>query len=164
MHINHITLSTGHCCRSIRPEVDDDTIALLHPWLIAAIASVEIMPLPVPELSHYGARVIKQVGLVVTIYAPRGPHTKGQPHPGEHVPIVTLGIAQRSREAKELWDSFAAHFGPTRAAMPTTPYCMVALHQNIMAFPDAIAWLGDLERCIAWAWITRNPAIGVIDA
>lgn len=158
-YINHITLSTGHCRRSPRSEVDDATVQLLYLWLVRAIASGAIEPLPVAALSHFGARVIKEVGLVVTLYAPRGPHTKGQPHTGEHVPIATLGIAQRSREAKELWDGFAKHFGPTRATMPTTPYCMVAMHENIVTVMDALDWLGDLERCIAWAWVTRNPAI-----
>ena len=80
------------------------------------------------------------------------------------VPIVTVGIAQRSREAKELWSSFETHFGKPKAVMPQAPYCMVELHPNMMAFPDALEWIGDLERCIAWAWISRNPAIGAIDA
>lgn len=161
-YLNHITLATGHCRRSPRHEVDDATIAILHPWLQTAIHSGRIEPLPVAPLSHYGARAIKQTGLVVTIYAPSGPRTPGRPHTGEHVPIATIGIAQRSREAKDLWGLLVANFGAERhATMPEAPWCAVAIHGNIVAYPQANRWLGDLERCIAWAWITRNVSLRV---
>lgn len=160
MYTNHITLTTGHCRRSSRTEVDDATVALLHPWLLTAIRSGQIEPLPVPALSHYGARAIKEIGLVVTIYAPRGPHTIGRTHTGNSLPIATLGIAQRSREARDLWALLVANFGATPGTKaPDTPWCAVALHDKLMDYPDALDWLGDLERCIAWAWITRNPVI-----
>lgn len=163
MYINHITLSTGHCRRSLRSEVDDAALALLYPWLAVAIASGEIEPMPVAALSHYGARVIKEIGVVVTIYGPSGPHVTGQPHAGEHLPIVTLGIAQRSREAGDLWALLLANFGAKAGIKtPTTPWCAVALHDALVDHQDAMAWLGDLERCIAWAWVTRNPKIGVV--
>jgi hypothetical protein len=28
-----------------------------------------------------------------------------------------------------------------------------------MPIAGDIGWMGDFERCVAWAWITRNPAI-----
>lgn len=159
-YINHITLATGDCRRSPRAEVDDATLAVLIPWLKQAIASGNIEPLPVPPLSHYGARVIKKTGLVVTIYGPRGPHTPGQPHSGESLPLVTLGIAQRSRESGDLWAMLQANFGGKPGVKaPATPWVAVSIHDNIVAYLDALQWLGDLERCIAWAWVTRNPAI-----
>lgn len=163
-YINHITLATGHCRRSPRHEVDDATLQLLVPWLQAAVVSGRIEPLPVAPLCHYGAKAIKEIGLVVTIYAPRGPHTPGVPHAGDHVPIATIGIAQRSREARDLWGMLVANFGVAQGGdMPAAPWCAVALHPNAIAFPDAIGWLGDLERCIAWAWITRQPALREAD-
>ncbi len=161
-YLNHITLSTGDCRRSPRAEVDDETLALLHPWLTRSLASGRIEPLPVAPLSHYGARVIKEIGLLATIYGPRGPHNPGAPHPGEHVPIVTLGVAQRTREADDLWAHLVANFGAQNGiAMPAAPWCAVVLHQNIVAFSEAAEWLGDLERCIAWAWITRHPGLAI---
>lgn len=156
-YINHVTLSTGHCRRSPRAEVDDATVQMLYPWLLKAIESGCIEPLPVAPLSHYGARAIKEIGLVVTLYAPRGPHTQGQPHTGEHLPIATLAIAQRSREAGDLWAMMVASFGAARGATrPETPWLAVALHDNIVQFLGALEWLGDLERCIAWAWVDRD--------
>lgn len=158
--INHITLSTGHCRRSPRSEVDDATLALLHPWLERTRTSGNIEPLPVAPLSHFGARVIKEIGLVVTIYGPRGPHTPGKPHSGEWLPLVTLGIAQRSRESGDLWAQLVANFGTRPGVIaPSTPWVAVAIHDTIGGYLDALQWLGDLERCIAWAWVTRNPAI-----
>lgn len=159
-YINHITLATGDCRRSPRAEVDDATLAVLVPWLKKAIASGNIEPLPVPQLSHYGARAIKETGLVVTIYGPRGPHTPGQPHSGESLPLVTLGIAQRSRESGDLWAMLRASFGGKPGVKtPAAPWVAVSIHENIVAYLDALQWLGDLERCIAWAWVTRNPVI-----
>lgn len=161
-YINHITLSTGHCRRSPRAEVDDATLRLLYPWIERARASGKIEPLPVPALSHFGARVIKDIGLVVTIYGPRGTHTPGQPHSGEWLPLVTLGIAQRSRESADLWAMLVANFGNSPGASVTaTPWVAVAIHETIGGYIDALQWLGDLERCIAWAWITRNAAINL---
>lgn len=163
-YINHLTLSTGHCRRSPRDEVDDATLALLHPWLLAALSSGAIEPLPVDALSHFGARVIKDIGLVVTLYAPRGPHTPGRPHVGEWLPLVTLGVAQRSRESAELWAALVANLGAKPGTtIPSTPWVAVAIHDTTGGYLDALQWLGDLERCIAWAWITRNPSLREAD-
>lgn len=162
-YINHITLSTGHCRRSPRSEVHDETLDILVPWLNQARSSGDIVPLPVAPLSHFGARVIKDIGLVVTIYGPRGPHTPGQPHSGEWLPLATLGIAQRSRESADLWASLQANFGgKPGVTAPATPWVAVAIHDTIGGYLDALQWLGDLERCIAWAWVTRNPALGEV--
>lgn len=161
-YINHITLASGRCRRSPRAEVHDATLAIIAPWLNKARATGSIEPLPVAQLAHYGARVIKDIGLVVTIYGPRGPHTPGRPHSGEWLPLVTLGIAQRSRESADLWAALRANFGGYPGlGPPPTPWVAVATHPTLVAHSEAAQWLGDLERCIAWAWITRNPALRI---
>ena len=33
------------------------------------------------------------------------------------------------------------------------PACVVRLHATIAADPSTWSWLGDFERCLAWAWI-----------
>lgn len=159
-YINHITLSTGHCRRSPRSEVSDATLDILRPWLLDLVESAGKSPLPVAELSHFSALAIVEVGLVVTIYGPSGPYISGRPNKTDGAPIVTIGVAQRTRQGSELWSKLSKHF-VTVAGLepPSTPWCAVALHENIMAFPDAAEWLGDLERCIAWAWVTRHAAI-----
>lgn len=162
--INHITLTTGHNRVSPRDEVRDETIKILHPWLERVLGSDVPVPLPAESLAHYGAKaVLEDTGLVLTVYAPRGPHIKGKPHRGEMVPIVTMGLAQRPDGAAVLWQQMLDVFGAAQGAeMPPTPWCAVALHPALNQFIDAAEWLGDFERCVAWAWITRNPALGII--
>lgn len=164
-YIRHITLTTGHCNRSSRAEVDDATLAVLAPWLVKAVASGAPQPLPVDDLSHYSAVAFTDGGgLVVTIYAPSGPHVPGQSSRPGGTPLVTIGVAQRSRHGGNLWAMMVASFGAAAGlAKPQEPWCAVALHPAVALHEDAARWLGDLERCIAWAWITRRPLLGVVD-
>lgn len=159
MYINHITLTTGHLVRSERAGVADQTLEAVSPWLRAAIDAGRPVPLPVHELAHFSARaMMSEGGLVVTIYGPAGPYQAGKPHAGEHIPLVTMAAAQRSRHGAPLWHQMVAAFGAkTGLLRPAEPWCAVALHPSIAGYPDAAHWLGDFERCIAWAWITRNP-------
>lgn len=155
MYINHMTLLTGENRRSPRSEVDDQTINRLYPWLHGVIRSGKIEPLPVEGLRHYRAKAFVEVGLVVTVYG-----LNGACEMCGFSPIVTLAVAQRSRQARYLWEMFAERFEVKEGTkMPATPWCAVALHPNIIEFKDALSWLGDFERSVAWAWITRHPDI-----
>lgn len=158
-YINHITLSTGHTRRSPRNEVGDEPLRLLVPWLNDMLVGQIPLPLPVPNLYHYSASAtVDGGGLVCTIWGPAGPHTPGLPYAGEAIPIITLGVAQRSRHGEDLWARMVANFGAAASAKcPSEPWCAVALHPGMAMYPDSSEWLGDLERCIAWAWITRAP-------
>lgn len=158
-YINHLTLNTGHLARTSRADVSDSALAILSPWLRAAISSGPPAPLPVAELCHYSAQTLVENGaLVVTVTGPAGPHKPGQPHPGATMPLVTIGVAQRSRQAAPLWSMLTTAFGnPRSVRMPADPWVVVALHPTLAKYPDAAHWLGDFERCVAWAWITRNP-------
>lgn len=162
MYINHITLTTGHIARTSRADVADATLAVLVPWLLDVVAKPGHHPLPVPALSHYSMQAIYYgAGFLATIYGPRGPHTPGKPHAGDTIPLVTLGIAQRSRHGADLWALMVDDFPVAEGAQrPSEPWCAVALHDGLAAHREAAMWLGDLERCIAWAWITRNPQLG----
>lgn len=164
MYLNHITLTTGHARRSDRAEVSPRTTALLAPWLDAAANSGVLRPLPVPELSHFGGQVIVQDGsLVVTVSAPVGPHQQGKPHTGQTMPLVTLGVATRSRQAGPLWSMLTGAFDAASGLkQPSAPYCAVAIHPSIAAYTGPTDWLGDFERCVAWAWITRNPELRAV--
>ncbi len=159
MYINHITLSTGHIARTSREDVAPDVTKLLAGWLPDTISSGKAHPLPVAELSHISAHVFVQDGaLVVTVSAPVGPHTQGKPHTGQAMPLVTFGVAQRSRQGAPLWDMLIMAFGCKPGLQPPdTPYCAVVVHPGIAVYAGPVEWLGDFERCCAWAWITRNP-------
>jgi len=151
-YITHLTLSTGHARRSPRDEVGDDTLQLLVPWLRKAAATGERLPLPVAELAQYGLIAMASDGaLIATVDA------------GVGVPLVTIGVAQRSRQAAGLWANLASIFDvPPGLSPPRAPWCAVALRPALLDHPQASEWLGDFERCLAWAWITRNPQLGSV--
>lgn len=159
MYINHITLTTGHNARTSRADVSDEVLAVVAPWLAGIINSGVLHPLPVPALSHLSARASVEAGsLVVTVFAPAGPFVPGSVSRGKDMPLVTFGVAQRSRQGAELWPQLVQAFGATdKIRRPAEPWIAVALHDGLVAHINVIGLLGDFERCCAWAWITRNP-------
>ena len=164
MYINHITLNTGYLARTQRADVPPEVTALLAPWLQGIANSGQAHPLPVPELAHISAQAfVQDGGLAVTVSAPVGPHSPGRPHAGAVAPLVTFGVAQRSRQGAALWALLIRAF-PVKQGLqqPEAPWLAVALHPSAAAYTGALDWLGDFERCIAWAWITRNPVLGAV--
>lgn len=161
MYINHTTLTTGHNARTSRADVADDVLAIVAPWLQSIVGAGQKSPMPVQALSHFSAiAYVQDGGLIVTVYGPDGPHERGQPANAD-IPLVTFGVAQRSRHSEPLWAMLLANFDhPEGIKQPGTPWCAVVMHLSIMAYADAIDWLADFERCVAWAWITRNAQMG----
>lgn len=159
MYINHITLNTGHIARTNRSDVAPAVTALLAKWLPATINSGKTHPLPSPDLSHFSAQCFVQDGaLVATVSAPAGPHQQGKPFAGRTMPMVTFGVATRTRQGAPLWGMMIKAFDcKPGLQQPDTPYCAVAIHPSITIYKGPVDWLGDFERCVAWAWITRNP-------
>lgn len=159
MYLNHITLSTGHNARTSRADVSPTVTQLLANWLPGIINSERAHALLIPELSHFSVQAfVQEGGLVVTVSAPVGPHQQGQPFAGKTMPLVTFGVAQRSRQGALLWDMLTSAFGSVAGLQqPGTPWCAVAVHPSIAAYDGPVDWLGDFERCVAWAWLTRNP-------
>ena len=159
MYLNHLTLSTGHLARTQRSDVAPAVTKLLAQWLPGTINSNRAHSLPVPALSHFSAQVFVQAGaLVVTVSAPVGPHEQGKPHAGQTLPLITLGVAQRSRQGADLWASLTKAFDTARGLeMPGAPWLAVAVHPGVLVYGGPVEWLGDFERCVAWAWLTRNP-------
>lgn len=155
IYINHITLNTGHTRRSPRAEVSGDTIEKLQPWLNAAINTGSRHPLPAPGLGHISAVAMVDDGaLVVTVYAPSGPHEHGKPHAGATMPLVTIGVAKRSRQSDALWGKMVKAFGSApNLRAPAIPWCAVALHAGMLIYPSSLDWIGDFERCVAWTWM-----------
>lgn len=154
-YITHITLATGHTSRIQKGDVAGETAARVGPWLAALVASGQPMPLPVSSLSEYTALAVMLDGaLIVTI---SGPPVKTGPMSGKAPPLVTVGLAKKSRHA-HLWSLLTGPVMPPVAAgikCPSTPWCAVAIHPTIAMHTSALEWLGDFERCIAWAWVGK---------
>ena len=154
MYLNHITLNTGHLARTNRAGVAPEVTQLLAPWLKSIVDTDTTQPLPVPELSWLGAKAfVQDGGLVVTVYG-------RQPDIGPRLPWVTFGVAQRSRQSEPLWCLLGANFGAhPNAKIPGTPWCAAALLETAPKDLKLLQMLADFERCVAWAWITRNPTL-----
>lgn len=76
--------------------------------------------------------------------------------------MVTVGIATHSRAGAPLWrlliETASTPLQPLDC--PSEPWVVARLEPAIVtASRDVVGALGDLERCLGWAWIERpNPA------
>jgi len=154
-YITHLTLTTGHVARQQRADVSDEMLAVLVPWLRHALTSAA--PQPVPQTEGYQARAVAQGGsLVVTVYAPT-------PDVGPALPLLTFGVAARSRHAPMLWELLTRQPCVQEGLrQPPAPWCGVVLYPALAGHLTATEWLGDFERCVAWAWVTRNPGLEAV--
>lgn len=166
-YIHHVTLNTGHSHRSPRSDAGDEPLAVLVNYLDQVVKRGGRHPMPIRALAHYSCMAsVEDGGLLVTVYAPSGPHINGE-HAlgGSGHPVITLGVAQRSRQGRDLWGRMVAQFGAAPGLeKPAEPWCAVALHPAHDAyFWETEGWLADFERCVAWAWITRHAALRPAD-
>lgn len=154
-YITHITLNTGHTSRIQQGDVSGETLARVTPWLHALLQSGQLMPIPVSGLGAYTAHAAVQDGaLVLTVNGPTV--TDVGPLLGVSPPVVTIGVAKKSRH-DHLWGLLTGPVMPlakTGITRPQSPWCGVVIHPTIAMHLDALEWLGDFERCIAWAWVS----------
>lgn len=146
-YLHHVTLTTGHVRRSPRAEVSDEAVAFCADLIARAVAGHATVPLPTAGYS-LGAAASSRC-LTATVWAD-GP-------PSEC--IATIGVAAHSRCGAGLWRALH-RYGTTPIVTdpeqcPPEPWCAAALEGAIIQHPDATEWLGDFERCLAWAWLAR---------
>lgn len=153
-YIEHLTLDTGDTRRCWREEVADDVLAMLRPLIARAIESGRHVLLPdvVSPRATITASTGRGRALLVTVWAP--------PYEGHtaRTPLVTLGVAPTSLASAELWRQMVPGGGEEqvpRPAAPSVPWLAVKLHETATLWPEAMSWLGDFERCIAWAWVSQ---------
>lgn len=148
--IRHITLTTGHSRDSYAGEVTPEAVEVCKD-LIRQMVAVQRPRIPGFEsFSVTGVRHGRC--FVATVWSG-----------GE--PIVTIGIATHSRCGAEVWQALhksASLLCATSADQcPTEPWCAARLEPHSLFYPDVMAWVGDFERCMAWAWIDyRNENNG----
>lgn len=151
-YVEHVTLQTGHRRRSPRSEASD--------------AAVEACAALIADATRDGGAAIPGAdGFLLRIE-----------HPGRclvatvhrvfdrilmqlSAPLVTIGIATHSRCAASLWRRL--HEVGIRAATsavspPSVPWCAARLEPGLAAESDT-GWMGDFERCLAWALIEGRP-------
>lgn len=134
-YIWHETIQTQHTRRSFLSEVTPDVLETVRQWLAAGDA----FDLPGGYrcvLTYRAAHCIE-----AEVYTPAG------------VRLVRLGVADKPRCAQPLWQ----RLGGAEGARPQEPWCAAWLDpQGVVADPEAYHWMGDFERCLAWAWLSQQ--------
>lgn len=146
----HVTLTSGNVRHSPRHEVGDQVVTLLAPLLARVLAGDTVdVPYVDGEYVLQGAVDGDCCALTVTGAA-------------SGLLVATLGIAAGETGSAALWRQlhvYAPESSPlaTRAeAPPSAPWCAARLDRGAAVHPDALTWLGDLERCLAWTWIEER--------
>lgn len=148
--MSHITITTGHHRASPRSEVYDETLDLLEPLLRRVVAGETVA---VPNVKPVCALTGAATGdaLILTVW---GPSTEDM----GRIPLATVAVARGPDESERLWGLIHTTAVPPigrPGAAPTAPWCAARIDPGLAYYPEASEWLGDLERCLAWAWIER---------
>lgn len=153
-YIWHLTLQTGHSRQSWRHEIEPGALASTAALLDAALTAERQAdatgtddpgtPLPIP-----GYRMCTTDGgrcLMVSV------------HHDDGALLATYGVADHARCGAKVWRLLTEIPAPMphTPERPQTPWCVVRLHRGLERHVDAAHWLGDMERCIAWAWLERQ--------
>lgn len=150
-YIHHVTLNTGHTRRSLAGEVSAEALAACKASLAICLSGTQQRaPLGAdlaPDIAAYQLTATAQGRcLVATIWH-------------GHDPVCTVAIARHGRCGSHLWRLMhepapgVAPLVTDGAMQPQAPWCAVRLEAGITRHLDAAQWLGDYERCLAWAWI-----------
>lgn len=137
--MNHYTLITGHNRVSPRSEVSDDAIRVCRPLIVPGTHEIPgplgKYTLVVPETAH---------GLLGTVYQAKAP-------------VASIGVADTPEASAEIWPALLGlheRLGlPGDPVEPELPW----IATTILLSAPAMEWLGDFERCWAWAWLERQP-------
>lgn len=150
--LDHLTLNTGHSRRSPRDEVTPETLQLLAP-----LVRFRGGRLPGGYREYRVTIVAETPGeAAFTVQRVR-----------DNAPLVTCFVCWDRARATPLWDIVLAQIpvlardfppGFLPATLPPrpvhVPWLATLAWPTLLLDPDAAFWLGDFERCLAWALIT----------
>ena len=152
-YIRHITLTTGDARDSLPGEVPEAMTDAMRPLVEHILASGDnatTIPLSsvAPDVRGYSlSGHVSAKTLIATVWADGPPS----------VSVATIVVALRPRGASGHWkvmhrySALPVATDPER--MPPTPWVAARLDQGALGHIDAMGWLGDFERCLAWAWL-----------
>lgn len=149
-YLTHITLTSGDSRRSPRSEVDEAVIDYLAREVLPA-ALRGYAPLPVENPRCVVNAAATDDALVATVWESRG-EARG-------APIITIGIAAaRSPEVWALLHRQATTPVATDPSKPpNAPWCAARLEVGAALHAEAMEWVADFERCLAWAFLRDRP-------
>lgn len=140
----HLTLNTGHVRESPRSEVGDDVIDMLRPLVRTTGGPLPHSPGYAAQITRAGRDAMYTISRVID---------------DEAAPLVTCGLAVDDPET--VWHALVrCTGGRVQAEMPSaTPWLGIVIHPVTLLAPAALSWLGDAERCIAWALIEESERV-----
>ncbi len=146
--MNHITMTTGQNRVSPRSEVQQDSMKMLTPWMLKALADGKPTPLPGPlgEKGFHAHLSVDAGALFCTLFG------------SKTLPLLTFGVAIDEAQSNVLWGRMCKEDGVgKKLTKPAAPLCAVTLHTGFTTCLDVDMWFwaGDFERCVAWAFIEK---------
>jgi hypothetical protein len=160
-YIWHISLNTGDTRQSWRHEIDQTLMPRIAQLLDAALDDDARDPTPAEMDEHPLGTPIPRIALPIPGYylsaTGDGRCLLASVSASDETLLVTFGVAAHARCGAGLWRVLTEmpkliNPAPTR---PQAPWCAARLQPGLVIYPSAAYWLGDLERCIAWAWLDR---------
>lgn len=166
--MQHITLQTGHVVTQVRS-------AIRHNGIIE-----ELKTMLDPSRHHRLRAPFQGYRLVWFVEQPGGPSnifgvTTDELYataPQACPTLVTCGIADTADLAVTTWNNLLL-MNPENAHRPaerrvqwpravrpdSLPWLAVSISPLLRFDLDAATWLGDFERCVAWAWLESRQGI-----
>ena len=142
LHMNHLTITSGHSRRSLAEEVADDLGLRSH------LEAMLKKRAPIPGFRRYFATGIQiESNLVVQVFIRRDL-------------LVEFMVAAENSYAsttqfRELLRRDVTKLGSTE---PRAPHCSTSISFAGCMNPHETFWLGDYERCVAWEWLRMVSA------
>ncbi|OYQ37496.1 hypothetical protein CHU95_01125 [Niveispirillum lacus] len=152
--LEHITITTGHSRTSSRNEVDPEFFPILSK-LIRDAVSGKMPKIPGDFGKYHLSATVEGNAVIATVWSLKE---------GRRSPVVTFGVATDAESGAPLWRALHNnHHFPIASAtdpdvIPEAPWCAVRFEIGLVENLDATTWLGDFERCVAWAWVrSKDP-------
>ncbi len=134
-YLSHITINTEHIEKSPRSAVSDEAITFCR----ELISNSQDKCIVIPHFEDFKiTSTVEENSLICSVFE----------EDGELFPLVTFGVSKIDNEV--FWKKLckdANKIIPQQSA----PWCAVIIHPTLSL--KSSSWLGDFERCMAWAWI-----------
>lgn len=138
-HLSHYTMNTGDLRMSLRSEVADDVVAQLAPMLVPGEHDI-------PGFFPYLCNVETEGRLLVAEVRVRG----------LSLPICTFCVYDSIADEDQAFRRLGFIVARAPESKRTPPCILVQLHDEALLHTAAMLWMGDFERCLAWAWIEHR--------
>lgn len=153
-YLNHVTLTTGDTRRSYRHEVSDEAIGLCRDLLDDALDQPQIHTV-IPRTNGCTMTATAHGrALIVTVWTPPVELRDSAP---TRAPLVTFGVALDSKRGAKLWrllhERYESQLATHIDECPAEPWVAARIEVGAAIMPEAMDWIGDFERCVAWAFL-----------